>query len=222
MTKGTRSIRDIGIVAMSMLAAAAAAGCDKVSSPVQPAAASVVAAKSLESHDSAPTDGTEAHESDLDAVRRATAHYQNAAAAAAAGYSLHDEPCVQSPAGAMGIHALNREVLAAPLDPERPGILLYLPQPGGHLRLVAVEYLQVVLVRDPVTSHVGPWTSSAPWPANYQVVNPTPHLFGQRFDGPMPGHSPGMPWHWDLHVWLWAHNPAGLFAQWNPSLSCAG
>ena len=36
----------------------------------------------------------------------------------------------------------------------------------------------------------------------------------------MPGHLPGMPWHWDLHVWVWANNPSGTFAQWNPALSC--
>jgi hypothetical protein len=47
-----------------------------------------------------------------------------------------------------------------------------------------------------------------------------PTLFGQPFDGPMPGHNPTMPIHYDLHVWLWADNPAGLFAQFNPNLSC--
>ena len=55
---------------------------------------------------------------------------------------------------------------------------------------------------------------------NYIVVTPTPQLFGQTFQGPMPGHVPGMPWHWDLHVWVWANNPSGMFAQWNPALSC--
>ena len=25
---------------------------------------------------------------------------------------------------------------------------------------------------------------------------------------------------WVLHVWLWNHNPAGLFADWNPTVSC--
>ena len=43
--------------------------------------------------------------------------------------------------------------------------------------------------------------------------------FGQPFDGPMPGHSPGMPIHYDLHVWLWETNAGGLFA-FNAALSC--
>ena len=47
-----------------------------------------------------------------------------------------------------------------------------------------------------------------------------PGSLGQPFDGPMPGHNPTMPIHYDLHVWLWGNNPAGLFAPFNPNLSC--
>ena len=36
------------------------------------------------------------------------------------------------------------------------------------------------------------------------------------FDGPMLGHEPGMPIHYDLHAWLWKQNPSGMFARWNP------
>jgi hypothetical protein len=56
------------------------------------------------------------------------------------------------------------------------------------------------------------------------VYQPTaddrPSLFGLPFDGPMLGHEPGMPIHYDLHVWLYKHNPAGTFAMWNPRVSC--
>lgn len=139
----------------------------------------------------------------------------------AAGYSYEGEPCVASPAGTMGIHAPNLALVGTQtLDPEQPEALLYLPKPGGGLRLVAVEYIQIVLLRNPATGVVAPWFASTPWPSNYQVVTPTPRLFGQTFNGPMPGHNPAMPWHWDLHVWVWANNPTGMFAQWNPSLSC--
>jgi hypothetical protein len=27
--------------------------------------------------------------------------------------------------------------------------------------------------------------------------------------------------HYDLHVWLYRHNPAGLFSAWNPNVTCA-
>ena len=40
------------------------------------------------------------------------------------------------------------------------------------------------------------------------------------FDGPMEGHSPVMPRHYDLHVWVWHHNPSGMFSMWNPNVSC--
>jgi hypothetical protein len=47
-----------------------------------------------------------------------------------------------------------------------------------------------------------------------------PSLFGQEFDGPMEGHGPGQPIHYDLHVWLWKKNPAGMFAPFNPKVAC--
>jgi hypothetical protein len=159
---------------------------------------------------------------DLAAVRAATARFHDPDAAAAAGYVFNvNEPCIESPAGAMGLHTPNPSLMGTQaLEPTQPELLLYLRQPDGGLRLTGVEYLQAVLVRNPATGEVGPWISASPWPANYQVVTPTPQLFGQTFNGPMPGHTPTMPWHWDLHVWIWAHNPSGMFAQWNPALRC--
>ena len=47
-----------------------------------------------------------------------------------------------------------------------------------------------------------------------------PSLFEMPFDGPMLGHEPGMPKHYDLHVWLYKHNPAGIFAAYNPRVEC--
>lgn len=156
------------------------------------------------------------------AVRRATAAFHDTDDAAAAGY-VFGEPCHETAAGAMGIHAPNLALLRSQaLDPERPELLLYLPKADGGLQLIGVEYMQLVMLRNTVTGQVGPWVSSSPWPSTYQVVTPTPELFGQTFQGPMPGHTATMPWHWDLHVWVWAHNPDGMFAQWNPSLQCAG
>ena len=37
-------------------------------------------------------------------------------------------------------------------------------------------------------------------------------LFGQPFTPGPAGHA--------LHVWLWKHNPSGMFADWNPDVSC--
>ena len=122
----------------------------------------------------------------------------------------------------MGIHSPNPALLASQvLDPLQPEVLLYVPKPEGGFRLVGVEYIQFVLLRDPATNQIAPWTLPTPWPSHYEVVTPTPQLFGQTFEGPMPGHFSGMPWHWDLHVWIWANNPSGMFEQWNPAISCS-
>lgn len=122
----------------------------------------------------------------------------------------------------MGVHAAN-VVLASDqtIDPMAPEVLLYEPKNGGGFQLVGVEYLQVVLLRNKATGAVAPWFAPTPWPAaEFEQVTTTPSVFGQAFDGPMAGHEPGMPWHYDLHVWAWTPNPDGDFAQFNPRVSC--
>lgn len=107
---------------------------------------------------------------------------------------------IQYKAGGMGVHFLNREHLGKPLDPLKPQILVYEPV-GGKLQLVAAEW----------------FVPLSP------AVKDRPRLFDQPFDGPMEGHHPLMPkglHHYDLHVWLWKDNPAGLFAPTNPNLKC--
>ncbi len=158
-------------------------------------------------------------------VKQATAAFHDVLKAVAEGYlAPHAAECVASPAGAMGVHAVNPALVGdQTINPLRPEALLYLPKDGGGFRLVGVEYVQAVLVRNKATGVVSPWFAPTPWPtAEYEVVTPRPTVLGQGFDGPMPGHEPGMPWHFDLHVWAWAPNPAGDFAPFNPRLSCAG
>ena len=43
-------------------------------------------------------------------------------------------------------------------------------------------------------------------------------MLGVPLDGPMPEHAPGMGWHYDLHVWFWEDNPAGLFVPFNTAV----
>ena len=123
--------------------------------------------------------------------------------AEADGYSGVGEPCVSSPAGTMGVHYVNGGLIAdGVIDPLRPEILVYAPKGNGGLRLVAVEYFKVDADQNLATN------------------GDRPSLFGQVFDGPMPGHNPTMPVHYDLHAWVAEHNPAGSLSQWNPDLSC--
>lgn len=133
---------------------------------------------------------------DLAEARSATAPLHNVDKARAAGYDAAAQ-CVEVPGlGGMGFHDINFALMDATLDPRKPEGLLYAPKKNGGRKLVGVEYL----VPD--------------------VGQPVPELFGQRFDGPMAGHEPGMPVHYDLHVWLWKTNPNGMFAQFNPNVSC--
>jgi hypothetical protein len=192
--------------------AGAAAACGEASNPASPSLTST----------SSSAAATFSVGPELAAVRAATARFHDVSEAYAAGYSTQFEPCVANPGvGVMGVHAPHQSLIGDQvIDPLQPEALLYIPQPNGRLRLTGVEYVQVVLLRNPATNEVAPWFSPDPWPLNYQVVGPTPQLFGQNFNGPMPGHIPAMPWHWDLHAWIWAHNPSGMFAEWNPSLQC--
>ena len=151
------------------------------------------------------------------AVKSATARFNSQTQAARAGYAGEGEPCVESPAGAMGIHTVN-PALASDLtiDPLRPEILLYLPSATGEPRLVAIEYFEVALAHS--ANGPIPWFGADAPPDGF--FNPAPSVLGHVFDGPFAGHNPSMPWHYDLHVWLWADNPDGLFAMFNPALSC--
>ncbi len=207
-------------LAVVAMATGFAFGCGDVASPVTPSALDRNAASG--SGAGIPLLGDPQLGPELAAVKRATAQFHQFERAVAAGYAdPTGRHCDVSPLGVMGIHSPNQSLIQSQvLDPERPEILLYLPKEGGGMRLIGVEYLQPVLLRNPATGVVAPWTASTPWPSNYVIVTPTPRLFGQTFQGPMPGHDPGTPWHWDLHVWVWANNPSGMFAQWNPSLSC--
>jgi len=137
-------------------------------------------------------------------VRRATRAYKDVEAAEAAGY-VPAGPCAEDPKyGGMGFHYENLALIEdGELDPLRPEVLVYQPAKNGKLRLGAVEYFQVDGDQDLATDDDRPW------------------LFDVPFDGPMLGHSPTMPIHYDLHVWLYRHNPAGIFAMWNPRVSCA-
>ncbi|MBR0672787.1 hypothetical protein [Neoroseomonas soli] len=139
---------------------------------------------------------------ELAAVRDALERYQDPRAAIRGGY-LSTLGCVEYPVGGMGVHFLNPALIGPTADPMRPQILVYEPGPGGTLRLVAAEWFI------PLATGVAE----------------RPTLFGRPFDGPMEGHEPLMPrelHHYDLHVWLWKENPAGMFNSTNPDVGCAG
>jgi hypothetical protein len=202
---------------------AAILGCNQSNNPARPSALSEVGANVA-----APS-GSQANAAfpigaELAEVRRATIWFHDVSAAYAAGYTTEFEPCVEIPGGpVMGVHARHEALMSdQTVDPLRPELLLYEPTPTGGLRLVGVEYFQSVLVHDgdPSTNDLPePYFGHQPPPTD-RIVGSTPQLFGQPFDGPMEGHIPQMPWHWDLHAWIWQANPDGIFAPFNPRIRC--
>jgi hypothetical protein len=136
-------------------------------------------------------------------ARAATAQYHDIDTALADGY-IRVSACTEAPGlGAMGFHYLNPAYAAdTVIDPAKPEILLYAPKGNGGLRLVAVEYFK------------------ADADQNLSTDGDRPTLNGVAFDGPMEGHDPGMPIHYDLHAWIWSHNPSGNFAPFNPEVAC--
>ena len=147
---------------------------------------------------------------ELEQVRAALDKYQDPILAVHDGY-FSSVGCVAYPKGAqegtmqyapggMGVHFLNLQLVGPTLDPAKPQVLIYEPH-GDKLRLVAAEWFV------PVQAAGG--------------ARPT--IFGKQLEGPMEGHHPLMPeglHHYDLHVWLWKTNPAGVFAPTNPAIKC--
>jgi hypothetical protein len=146
---------------------------------------------------------------DMEQVRAGLDKYQDPIVAIRDGY-LSTLACVeyqrgqeghmQYTPGGMGVHFLNLGAIGPKLDPAKPQVLIYEPV-GDRLRLAAAEWFVPTQVAGGVR----------------------PTIFGQELQGPMEGHEPLQPkglHHYDLHVWLWKENPAGMFSATNPAVKC--
>lgn len=134
---------------------------------------------------------------DLARLRALTTKYHDVRAALADGY-VATGTCVPG----MGYHYANPAYAKdGVVDPWKPEVVLYVPSKHGP-KLAGVEYMKV--------------------DADQQLTTDgdRPAVFGKSFEGPMPGHEAGQPIHYDKHVWLWLHNPKGMFAQTNAKVHC--
>jgi hypothetical protein len=163
-------------------------------------------------------------------VRQATEKYRDVNVALAEGY-IRDPfdvcdtaPMMGRPAelGAMGVHYFRPDLLGitGPPNPRvngtgthldflKPGILIYEPQENGSLELVAVENL----------------TFAAAWKAAGHTEPPSFHGVAYNYmanDPATPADEAHMfeP-HYDRHVWVYRENPNGVFAPFNPTVTCA-
>jgi hypothetical protein len=179
----------------------------------------LVATAPLACADPAPT---------LDEVRAATEKYADVAVALADGYvrdpmdvcetsyylgSLTDE-------GTVGIHFFRPDLLGVTLgegesdrttrhdatgthtDFLRPSMLVYEPRPDSVLELVAIANM----------------VSARAWEEEGHRDRPS---FGEQpYDFHSDAGGTGFPAYYDLHVWLYRENPAGMFAPYNTAVTC--
>lgn len=166
----------------------------------------------------------------IDEIRQATERFRDVNVALAEGYIADPNNMCETaemmgqPAslGAMGIHYFRPDMLGitAPPSPRvngngthtdfrSPAILIYEPQANGSMTLVAVENL----------------VFAEAWRAAGHTVPPTFH--GMPYDSMKDDPETALDEahmfepHFDRHVWVYRHNPNGVFAPLNPTVSCA-
>ena len=137
-------------------------------------------------------------QSDLAGVRGTVAQFHRVEAAQAAGWDLVPglDHCFESEAGGMGLHYINVGLLDTTLDPLQPEALVYHHSPNGQLQLGAVEYI----------------VPQAAWDA--EDHGQLPVALGQEF------HLNEALGVYVLHAWIFTHNSAGTFGDWNANVSC--
>jgi len=162
----------------------------------------------------------------LAALRTLTAPLHDLSKAEAAGYGLFVLPpltaadgCISSTAdGGMGYHYTRGNNLADDavtlLDPE---FLVYAPKDGprkdgeARRRLAAFDYFIPYSPKWPGPDD--PNFERAPRLKDFPTMSDLPDIAfaPSRFGG------------WMFHIWLWEHNPGGMFTNWNTSVPrCEG
>lgn len=168
-------------------------------------------------------------EPSLAEIRKATERFRDVEVALAEGYirdpanmcETADMMGLPTSLGGMGIHFFRPDMLgiSAPPNPRvdgsgthtdflRPGVLIYEPQADGSLELIAVENLVFAKAwsdagnQEPPSFHGRPFETMKDDPAT--AVDEA-HNFEP---------------HYDKHVWLYRENPNGVFAQFNPRVTC--
>jgi hypothetical protein len=170
-----------------------------------------------------------AGEPSLAEVRAATVRFRHVEAALKEGYirdpgnMCDDARMMGKPAslGAMGIHYFRPDLLgiSAPPNPRvdgvgthtdfrQPAVLIYEPATDGSLELVAVENLVFAKAWAEAGNDAPPSFHGVPW--DNMVDNPATAVDEAHNFEP----------HYDRHVWLYRENPNGVFAQYNPTVTC--
>jgi hypothetical protein len=176
-----------------------------------------------------PSSSSAAKEPSLEEVRKLTERFRDVKVAIAEGYvAPPGDMCEMAsmmgyPAklGGMGVHYFRPDLLGikGPPNPRvdgdgthtdfrKPSILIYEPRADGTLELVAVENL----------------VFKKAWHASGNKGRPTFHgvEYDYMFDDPKTKVDEAHMFepHYDRHVWVHRRNSNGVFAQFNPSVTC--
>lgn len=165
---------------------------------------------------------------ELEAIRAATAKYRDVEVALADGYIR--EPtnmCVTSEMeglprqlGGMGIHFFRPDLVGITGTEPRvagagvhedflqPSVLIYEPGADGSLELVAVEN---------IIFRAG-WEAAGHQGAPEFMGNQYYHMVDNP--GTEADEAHGFEEHYELHLWVHRDNPSGVFAQFNPAVTC--
>jgi hypothetical protein len=137
----------------------------------------------------------------LNRSREMAAKYINIEVAKAEGYQQLFECTTHDEHGTMGVHFIHHVRAGdGKLVLGVPDVLTYEPETDGSMQLVGMEY--IVFEKD--------WKGEG-----------IPEFLGRTLQRKTTvGVHPVDPYY-ELHVWHWRHNPAGMFADWNPYVSCA-
>ena len=131
----------------------------------------------------------------LEQLRAATKPFQSLDSAVVVGYARDVPDClVHEHHGAMGYHHINSKFVDNRVDIAHPEILLYQRMPDGQYRLNGVEFI-------------------VPYRA-WARDSVAPVVMGQQLK-----HEDNLKI-WYLHTWAWTKNSDGLFADFNPDVTC--
>lgn len=182
----------IALVAASLLAFGLV-GCEEASSPVE--------SSEVAFNRGASGNTPAAFNRQIAELRSETAQFHRFEEARDAGHDIlvthpvTGAECLEHETlGGMGYHYLDLELFDGEVSVTSPEVVIYEPRPNGELRMVGFEYI-------------------IPFTILSEESDP-PVLFGQEFKQ---NHTFGL---WALHVWAWKNNPGGMFADWNPKVSC--
>lgn len=134
---------------------------------------------------------------DIDETTAELEQYTDALTAWEDGYTNTMEYVATDDGSAgMGVHFTNPDVADDEVDPLRPHALFYDITGEGRYELLGAE-----------------------WSVPASAVDQAPQLFGQRFQGPQQGLRARQPEQYALRAWLFADNPDGTFATFNPDVT---